>query len=153
MLKKLIQTSPVNASTLPIRLALAAIFIGHGGQKLFGLFGGSGLEATTQAFASMGLEPASMMAALAGGGEFFGGILVGLGLLTRFGALSIAITMAVAIATVHSGAFFLSDHGMEYCLMLAAAAVTLIITGGGAMSVDTMVLDILQKSPTPATKA
>jgi len=111
--------------------------IGHGAQKLFGWFGGHGLEATGNFFAeNLGLQPGLLMAVLAGGTEFFGGILLVLGLLTRVSGLALVGTMAVAIVTVHPDAFFLSNNGMEYVLTLLLASLTLVIGGGGALSVD-----------------
>ena len=108
----------------------------HGAQKLFGWFGGYGLQGTGQFFAeTLGLKPGVLMAALAGGTEFLGGLLLIAGLLTRIAGLSLAGTMAVAILTAHSGAFF-APEGMEYPLTLLLASLTLAIGGGGALSVD-----------------
>jgi putative oxidoreductase len=122
---------------LPIRLGVGVIMAAHGAQKLFGWFGGYGLEGTGQFFAeNLGLKPGVVMAALAGGTEFIGGILLLLGLLTRVSGLALAGTMAVAIATAHPDAFFASNNGMEYPLMLLLASLTLAIGGGGAFSVD-----------------
>ncbi|ADE55782.1 DoxX family protein [Coraliomargarita akajimensis] len=133
---KLVQTSNSYAF-LPIRLGVGAVMIGHGAQKLFGWFGGHGLEATGNFFAeNLGLQPGLLMAVLAGGTEFFGGILLVLGLLTRVSGLALVGTMAVAIVTVHPDAFFLSNNGMEYVLTLLLASLTLVIGGGGALSVD-----------------
>lgn len=78
---------------------------------------------------------------MAGAGEFFGGLLVLLGLATRFGALNIAGTMLVAMFKVHWGSFFL-PAGIEYTLALFAAAVALVIAGGGAVSLDALVLKL-----------
>ena len=76
------------------------------------------------------------MAALAGGAEFFGGLLLIVGLLTRVAGLSIAGTMAVAIITVHPNAYFASNSGMEYPLLILLASLSLVIGGGGALSTD-----------------
>jgi len=112
----------------------------HGAQKLFGWFGGYGLSGTGQFFAeTLGLKPGVLMAALAGGTEFFGGLLLVIGLLTRPAAALIGFTMLVALLKVHGGAFFLSNGGMEYVLALLAMAVTLVITGGGKASVDSLI--------------
>jgi putative oxidoreductase len=119
--------------TIPLRLAVGSVFIAHGSQKLFGWFGGHGFQATAQAFFHMGLS--SELALMAGCGEFFGGLLILLGLLTRLGALSIGIVMLVAIFKVHRGNFFL-PKGMEYALTLLGIAASLFISGGGAFSVD-----------------
>ncbi len=136
MLKALTKTCGTCWVTLPLRLVLGAIFLGHGGQKLFGWFGGYGLQATAGFFADkLGMTPGIFWAALAGGGEFFGGLLVLLGLVTRFGALNIAIVMLVAIVRVHWGTFF-GPTGIEYPLAVFGSAVALLIAGGGALSVD-----------------
>jgi len=126
-----------SVALLPVRIGLGAVMAAHGAQKLFGWFGGYGLEGTGQFFAeNLGLKPGILMAALAGGTEFFGGLLLLVGLLTRLAGLSLAGTMAVAIITTFSGAFFAQSGGIEYPLMLLLASVTFVIGGGGAFSVD-----------------
>jgi len=121
---------------VPVGLTLAA----HGAQKLFGWFGGYGLEGTGQWMASIGLEPGVLMAALAGSAEFFGGLLLVLGLATRPTALVVAFTMLVAIFSVHiNNGLFMSNNGYEYALALFAVAVSLIVSGGGRVSVDNLV--------------
>ena len=80
-----------------LRVILGITFMMHGAQKLFGMFGGGGLDGTTKFMASLGLEPASLMAFMAGLGEFGGGLLLLLGLFTRLGALGTAIVSLVAI--------------------------------------------------------
>lgn len=88
----------------------------------------------------MGMNPGQLWAALAGGGEFFGGILIFLGILTRFGSFTIAIVMLVAMLKVHWGSSFLPNvigqGGIEYALALFCCAVSLMISGGGRFSVD-----------------
>lgn len=136
ILQRILSTNN-NYATLPLRLALGLVMVGHGAQKLFGWFGGYGLEGTGQFFAeTLGLQPGVLMAAMAGGGEFFGGLFVLVGLFTRPAAAVLAFTMFMAIVTVHSSAFFLSNSGMEYVLTLLLASVALVISGGGALSVD-----------------
>ena len=76
------------------------------------------------------------MAAMAGGTEFLGGLLLLIGLLTRVSGIALVGTMAVAIITAHSSAFFASNGGMEYPLTLLLASLTLAIGGAGALSVD-----------------
>jgi putative oxidoreductase len=125
--------------TLPLRLSLGAIFIGHGAQKLFGWFGGRGLQATAELFATrLGLVPGMFWALLASAGEFFGGILILLGLATRFGALNIAAVMLVAMFRVHWGAFFLPS-GIEFTLALLGSSLALLIGGGGRLSLDEVI--------------
>ncbi|MGJ8653644.1 MAG: DoxX family protein [Opitutaceae bacterium] len=122
---------------LPIRLGVGVVMAAHGSQKLFGWFGGHGLEGTGQFFAeNLGLKPGVLMAAMAGGTEFIGGLLLIAGLATRVAGISLVGTMAVAIMTAHASAFFASNNGMEYPLTLLLASLTLAIGGGGAFSVD-----------------
>ena len=122
---------------LPIRLGVGASMLAHGAQKLFGWFGGYGLEGTAQFFAeNLGLKPGLLMAALAGGAEFFGGLLLLIGWMTRFAGVSLAGTMAIAIITTYNGVFFAQNGGIEYPLMLLLVCLTFVIAGGGAYSVD-----------------
>lgn len=118
-----------------VRLALGAVFIGHGAQKLFGIWGGPGLQGVTGMLASMGFQPPYLWALALALVEFVGGVLVFVGLFTRYAALALAVDMAVAILRVHWGSFFLPG-GMEFALMLFAAAVSLTLTGGRALSID-----------------
>ncbi|MBC2601509.1 DoxX family protein [Puniceicoccus vermicola] len=121
---------------IPLRLGVGAVMFAHGSQKLFGMFGGYGLRGTGNFFAEqLGLQPGILMAALAGGTEFIGGILLIIGFATRIAGLALVGTMAVAIATAHAGAFFLPE-GMEYALTLLLASLTLAIGGAGSLSVD-----------------
>lgn len=136
-IKIILLTTSNTFAYLPIRLGVGAVMVAHGAQKLFGWFGGNGLQGTGQYFAeNLGLTPGVLMAAVAGGTEFIGGILLILGLLTRVAGISLVGTMAVAIATAHPDAFFASNNGMEYPLTLLLASLTLVIGGGGALSVD-----------------
>lgn len=137
MFRKIIATS-ATWSLLPVRLALAAVMIAHGAQKVLGSFGGSGFKAfiagnTPFAF----MKPAWLWLAAAALSELVGGLLVGLGLLTRVGAFFIACTMLTAIIGVHwPGGFFAANKGYEYPLALLAMALALLIAGGGQASVD-----------------
>lgn len=128
-----------NAGWTPLALRLAAgvIFTAHGAQKLFGWFGGHGLEGTGQWMASIGLEPGLLMAALAGGAEFFGGLALILGLLVRPAAVVLAVTMVVAILAVHIGnGLFMSNNGYEFGLSLLAISVALAVSGSGRLGLD-----------------
>ena len=118
-------------------VSVGIIFIAHGAQKLFGWFGGYGLEGTGQFFGSLGLNPGVLMALLAGSAEFFGGLALVFGLLVRPAAASLAFAMLVAILAVHlSKGFFLDKGGFEYALALFAASVSLLFSGAGRFSVD-----------------
>ena len=124
---------------LCIRLTLGVIFFAHGADKLFGWYGGGGFNATVSLMKNLNIEPAPLMAALSGGGELLGGILVFFGLLTPLGAFMIACTMVVAIITVHwEGGLFARDNGFEYPLSVLGAALSLICSGGGAFSIDAL---------------
>ena len=128
-----------NASWAPLalRLPIGIIFVAHGAQKLFGLFGGYGLEGTGQWMDSIGLHPGTLMALLAGGAEFFGGLALLAGFLVRPAAAMQAFAMLVAIFTVHIGkGLFMANNGYEYALALLAVTVTLIVSGAGRLSVD-----------------
>lgn len=122
---------------LILRVPVGLILAAHGAQKLFGWFGGYGLEATGQWMASIGLVPGVLMAFLAGAAEFFGGLALALGLLTRPAAAVNAIAMAVAVFAVHlPNGLFMSNNGYEYALTLLAASLALMFLGGGKLSVD-----------------
>lgn len=127
-------------SQLALRLPVGIIFVAHGAQKLFGWFGGYGLEGTGQWMASVGLEPGYTMALLAGGAEFFGGLALILGLLVRPASVVLAFTMVMAIFAVHiSNGLFMSNNGYEYALALLAASVALAISGAGRASLDRII--------------
>ncbi len=119
------------------RFATGLILAPHGAQKLFGLFGGGGLKGTAGFFAKVGVEPALPMAYLVGSVEFFGGLLVAIGLWTRPAAFAIAILMFGAILTVNlNNGFFWTKGGYEFPLLWGIIALTICIRGAGAMSVD-----------------
>jgi putative oxidoreductase len=132
-----ITTTTAGLDTLPLRVGAGIVFAAHGAQKLFGWFGGYGLEGTAGWMASIGLEPGLPMAVMAGGAEFFGGLLLIAGLLVRPAALMLAITMVVAIVTVHlSNGLFMANNGYEFGLVLLAASVGLVFRGAGSFSAD-----------------
>ena len=130
-------TTTAGLDTLPLRVATGVIFAAHGSQKLFGWFGGYGLEGTAGWMASIGLEPGLLLATMAGGAEFFGGLLLIAGLLVRPAALVLAITMLVAIATVHlQNGLFMANNGYEFGLALLAVSLGLVFRGAGSLSLD-----------------
>lgn len=134
-------------TSLALRLPAAVIFVAHGAQKLFGSFGGYGLEGTGQWMASIGLEPGYLMALAAGSAEFFGGIALLIGLLTRPAAFVLAITMLVAIITVHlPNGLFMSNNGYEFGLTLLSISVALVFNGGGKLSLDRKLSDMVNTS-------
>lgn len=130
-------SSTAGFSTLALRIPIGIIFMAHGSQKLFSWFGGYGLEGTGQFFESIGLAPGVAMAFLAGSAEFFGGLFILLGLLTRPAALALAFTMVIAIVSVHlPNGLFMADGGYEFGLALLAACVSLMLSGSGKLSLD-----------------
>jgi putative oxidoreductase len=137
MFRRLIATSSTWV-TLPIRLGLAAVMIAHGAQKVLGSFNGPGFKSFIAGNTPFGfMRPAWLWLGAAALSELVGGILVGIGFLTRVGAFFIGCTMLTAIAGVHwPGGFFASNRGYEYPLSLLAMAIALVIAGGGQASVD-----------------
>ena len=130
---------------LALRVPVGIILIAHGGQKLFGLFGGYGLDGTGQWMDSVGIHPGHLMALLAGSAEFFGGLALLLGLLVRPAAAVVAFTMLVAILSVHlSHGLFMANNGYEYALALLAVTVALLVSGAGRASVDAALSASLQ---------
>lgn len=123
-----------------LRIPVGIIFAAHGAQKLFGWFGGLGLQGTAGWLESIGLAPGTLMALLAGGAEFFGGLALIVGVLTRPAALALAFTMLVAIFKVHFvNGLFMANDGYEFGLSLLAASVALLISGAGKASVDRVI--------------
>jgi putative oxidoreductase len=122
-----------------VRVTAGLLLMPHGAQKLFGLFGGYGLEATGQFFATkLGLPPA--LAAIAGAIEFFGGLFLALGLLTRPVAALVVGLMSVAVVSVHLGnGFFWTEGGFEYPLFWGIVALSYVIRSGGAWSLDAVI--------------
>lgn len=136
--KTLISNAGVEA--LILRVPTGLILAAHGSQKLFAWFDGYGLDGTGQWMASVGLNPGFIMALLAGSAEFFGGVALILGLLTRPAAAINALTMLVALFWVHwEHGFFLDTHGIEYALALLSVTTALIFIGGGRYSLDTLI--------------
>ncbi|MBD8495673.1 DoxX family protein [Pseudomonas syringae] len=120
-----------------VRLIVGIIFIAHGSQKLFGAFGGYGLEGTGQWMASIGLNPGYLMALLSGSGEFFGGLALLLGLLARPAAAVLVFLLVVAIVSVHlSNGLFMANNGYEFALALLGGALAVLIEGAGKLSLD-----------------
>ncbi|HBB86476.1 MAG TPA: hypothetical protein DC047_02540 [Blastocatellia bacterium] len=135
MFRRLISTS-ATWIPLPLRLAMATIFVAHGAQKVFGSFNGPGLQKWTSIplpFSFM--KPTWLWLGAAAFTELIGGILLFLGLFTRLGAFLIACTMVTALAGVHWPNFFM-PQGIEYRLALVAICLALLISGGGIASVD-----------------
>ena len=120
-----------------LRIFVGIIFAAHGSQKLFGLFVGYGLAGTAQWMESIGLAPGHLMALLAGGTEFFGGLALIIGLLARPAALGLSFTLLVAIFSVHiSNGLFMANNGYEFALALLGGTVAVLLEGAGKLSLD-----------------
>jgi putative oxidoreductase len=120
-----------------LRLIVGGFFVGHGTQKLFGWFGGYGLDATGQFFENLGLRPGKRHALAAGAAEAGGGALLVLGAATPLAASVLIATMITAIHRVHlKNGPWATNQGYEYNLVLIAAALALAETGPGSPSVD-----------------
>jgi putative oxidoreductase len=125
----------IDTALAVLRVVLGITFILHGGQKLF-VYGFSGVSG---AFAQMGIPAPGLLGPFVAFVEFFGGIAVLFGLLTRLAALGIGATMIVAILTVHLKNGFFAPTGIEFPLSLLGSAIALVITGAGDFSLDALI--------------
>ena len=125
-----------DAGLLAARSMLGVVGIFHGTQKLFGWFGGGGIEGTAAAFEHLGIPLPTLSVYAAGAAETFGGLALIVGLATRFSALTFGFTMLVAAFSAHWGAFDARNGGMEYPLTLAVFALALVGLGAGRWSLD-----------------
>ena len=140
MLHRLLQTDS-SLTGLILRVTLAVVMFPHGAQKVFGWFGGHGFKGTMKSFTGSGIP--TVFALLAIAAESLGSLALAVGLLTRVAAFGIACVMLVAIVTVHRlNGFFMNwegnqkGEGFEYHLLALAMAISLIIVGAGAWSLD-----------------
>lgn len=117
----------IDVALLICRFILGAIFIAHGSQKLFGAFGGPGLEKWVEMVGTIGYLVAI--------GEFFGSIGLIVGLFSRLSALGIVVIMSGALITVHvKNGFFVTDNGFEYVMALIGLALTILLAGPGRLA-------------------
>jgi len=122
---------------LPIlRVGIGLILIPHGAQKLFGWFGGMGFEKFVALFNTLGYRPGVVWVTLVALTEFVGGILLVLGLFTRFAALALVIFMIVAVHFTSGKGFFWTAGGLEYSLLILFVGLVFLIRGGGEYSLD-----------------
>jgi putative oxidoreductase len=136
LIKSVVATQAGYGLTI-VRIIAGLTFAAHGSQKLFGWFGGYGLVGVGQWMESIGLAPGYLLALLAGSAEFFGGLALIVGLLARPAAAVLAVTMLVAIVTVHvANGFFMSNNGYEFALALLAISLAVLLEGAGKLSLD-----------------
>ncbi|MFI9157364.1 DoxX family protein [Kitasatospora aureofaciens] len=131
---------------LALRSAVGGVLIAHGTQKLFGWFGGGGLEGTTQAMDHMGFHPARESAIAAGVGEAGGGALLVAGLATPAAGAVVAGTMAGAVAVHAPAGFFAMSGGYEYPAFLGAAGLAIGLAGPGRYSLDHLTGHVFDRS-------
>jgi len=127
----------MDLALLALRVVVGALFAGHGAQKLFGVFGGGGLQGTAGMFDQIGLRPGWLHARVAGTAEFLGGLLIALGLFTPFAAAVLIGVMTAAVITVHlPNGIWNTNKGYEYNLVMATVVFALSGVGAGAWSLD-----------------
>lgn len=122
-----------------LRAVVGLTLAAHGAQKVFGWFGGHGLDGTGQFMTMLGFRPGRRHALTAGLAEAGGGVLLALGLLTPVGAALGASVMLVAAVTAHvKNGFFNSSGGFEYNLVLGVSALSIAFIGPGVASIDAL---------------
>ena len=127
----------MDLALLALRVVVGVLFVGHGAQKLFGAFGGGGLDGTAGMFDNIGLRPGWLHARAAGTAEFLGGALLALGLFTPFAAAVLIAVMTAAVITVHApNGIWNTNQGYEFNLVMAAAVFALAGAGAGGWSLD-----------------
>jgi putative oxidoreductase len=130
-------TATADLGLLVLRLAVGGLLAGHGAQKLFGAFGGNGLQGTATWLESMGLKPGDRWALLAGLSEFGGGMLTALGLFHPLGPIATEGAMSLATFHVHAGKpIWNTQGGAELPVTNMAAALALALAGPGRFSLD-----------------
>ena len=127
---------------LLIRVMLGSVMFAHGASKVFGIWGGKGLEETV---AMMSQNYGPFLAYLSIFTELIGGAAMILGLVTRFWGIGIFINMMVAVIGVHLANGFIGKGGFEFPLTLAIMALAVVISGPGALSLDAMLFKVPQK--------
>src|SRR5215204_5651078 len=127
----------MSSGLLLLRLVLGGLMAAHGAQKLFGWWGGPGLEGTSRMCTNLAYRSPFLMACGLGLAEFTGGLSILAGLLTPLGALAVTVVMLNAVYLVHwSKGFFLMNGGYEFNLLIIAAAIALAAIGPGRFSLD-----------------
>ena len=135
-------TRQINIGLTILRLVVGAIFIAHGGQKIF-VYGFDGVAA---GFAQMGIPMAGFLGPFVALVELFGGLALIAGLLTRLASAGLAVNMIVAILQVHVKNGFFNPNGVEFPLSVLAGAAFLAVAGAGAWSLDAVIGKRLAKT-------
>ena len=126
----------LNSAILVLRFCLAIVFIGHGLQVAFGLFGGPDISGFSEMLAGLGFKAPIVWAYVVAYTQLIAGLFLILGLLTRFAAFSLFIFMLVAAIKVHvSKGFFMQTGGFEYNFVLACICIALMLTGSGKFGI------------------
>lgn len=128
-------TRQINTGLTILRLVVGAIFVAHGAQKIF-VFG---LDGVAGAFAGMGIPMPGILGPFVAFVEFFGGLALIAGLLTRLASLGLLSTMVVAILQVHAKGGFFNPNGIEFPLSLLGSTALIAIAGAGAWSLDALI--------------
>ncbi|RFA08510.1 DoxX family protein [Subtercola boreus] len=141
-------SSPTPAAVIAqtvFRVGLGAVLVAHGSQKLFGWFGGGGVEGTAKGMHSMGFRPGRRNAVLAGLGEAGAGAALALGLATPAAGAAAATTMGVAASVHVPNGFFATKGGLEYPAVLALAAAAFSQAGPGPVSLDAATRNVFNR--------
>jgi putative oxidoreductase len=143
-----LDSQTVSIGLLIGRLVVGLLMAAHGAQKLFGWFGGHGVEGTGKFFGSLGFEPGRLFATLAGLAQVGSGLLIALGFLGPIGPAIMLSVMIVAGISVHwRNGLFATNDGIEVPLLYATGAVALAFTGFGRYSLDAVVGPTVLKAP------
>lgn len=139
-LQKLVRTDASNYAALLLRITIACVILPHGLQKTLGLFGGPGFQGMMEIF-EQNMHLPAVIAFLVILGESVGALSILLGFLTRFCAASLFIIIGYAAVMVHGpNGFFMSNNGFEFHMLFLGSSLALIAMGGGAWSVDAMLM-------------
>jgi putative oxidoreductase len=123
-------------ASLPLRIGLGVIFLAYGLQKMFGLFGGPGMQGYTQMLSGLGFAPAAFWAYVSALTELLGGACLLIGVVTRTASLLLFINIAVAAVMVHlPNGFFMANNGVAFPLIIACSALSLMMLGTGKFGV------------------
>ncbi|MEZ6190097.1 MAG: DoxX family protein [Phycisphaerales bacterium] len=146
-----VQRGMADAGLLGMRLMLGTVFAFHGSQKLFGAFDGPGIDGFAGFLASIGMPLPTLNAYMAGGAEFFGGLLLASGVFARLASIPVTFTMLVAAFMVHSSGFDARTGGMEYPLTLAVIVAGIGLVGPGRLTLTNAFFALRKPQLTPVT--